>query len=464
MKNRLLWTLWLIIAAGTVALFWVIDALKQRTEQQMSFIAEHHQVELLRYGAEAERVLLEDGEAALSVWLEKLQRDEHTWASVSTSSVAPLAGSYLSTQFLDGFRLGRNVEWKIHLYFKDNPIMDVPFADGQTHFLIQLPQRMRPGTYFPYAHLGIQIALPFVVLCLVTWVLYRHVMRPLQQLERATRQFSDGQFDVRVKTLLGKRNDEITALAETFDQMAERTGNLVINQRQLLSDLSHELRTPLTRLDMAVDCFEEGVQTDSTIDRLRHESAVMRDLVDDALMLAWLNNENPRLTSDDFDLAELLSVICEDARFEYPDRHLKLLLPEQGLIQGSSQRALGQAVENIVRNALNHTPPGKSVTVALVLESDGYRVTVRDEGVGVPEHLLADIFRPFFRVDKSRTDSTQTALPVAGKKHGGFGLGLALARRQIAAVGGAVVAFNHQVDGSDRVAGLQIDIVLPTRW
>ncbi|MFP3442176.1 histidine kinase sensor domain-containing protein, partial [Pantoea sp. SIMBA_133] len=85
---------------------------------------------------------------------------EDTWAAVVRSSVQPLAGSELSGQFMEGFRLGRNVEWKIHLYFADNPIMDMTFADGHTHFLITLPQRMRPGTYLPEMKLFLKVALP----------------------------------------------------------------------------------------------------------------------------------------------------------------------------------------------------------------------------------------------------------------------------------------------------------------
>lgn len=466
MKTGLLWRLCWILAASTVLLFWAVDMLTQQTEQQMSFIADEHKQELLGYGQEAERIYLQEGEAALETWLLDLQDRENTWAAVVKSQVTPIANGFLSQQFVDAFRLGRSVEWKIHLYFKENPIMDVTFTDKSTHFLILLPQRMRPGMYFPYMHVLLQIALPFIVLSVLALMLYRHLMAPLQTLEKATRQFSDGHLDVRVKTYLGNRTDELASLAGTFDQMAERTGALIINQRQMLADLSHELRTPLARIDMAVDCVEQGLQPEKSLDRLRQESTNMRELVEDALTLAWLYNESPSLDQESFDLVELLHVICEDAQFEYPDRELVTDLPEQALLTKSSQRALGQAFENIIRNALSYTPVSGHVRVSLSAEEDSFCVQIRDQGPGVPEELLTNIFKPFYQVDKSRSSASGSVSLRNSKKRGGFGLGLSLAQRQIIAAGGSVYAKNHFIAGDFPPSdlgfyGLEMYVVLP---
>lgn len=495
MKHRLLLKLCFIIGVGTVLLFWAVDLLVRSAEQQMSFLDQAHQQQLINYGREAERLHREADPSQLADWLASLRRTEQTWVAVVDSRITPLAGSELSQQFVDGFRLGRNVEWKIHLYFPDNPIMEVPFADGHTHFLIRLPQRMRPGLYLPVTQLALQLALPFLLLCVLSFVLYRHMMSPLRQLQQATHRFSEGQLDVRVRNCLGSRRDELTDLAETFDQMAERTGNLIISQRQMLADLSHELRTPLARLDMAVDYVEQGLQPQHALERLRYESATMRALVEDALTLAWLDTESPQLQSDDFDLVELLQVICDDARFEHPGRQLHTELPEQAWLRASSQRALGQAFENIIRNALDHTPASGVVTVTLRPLPGQYCVQIRDQGPGVPSHSLRDIFRPFFRLDRSRRSSpvinglatvsgrqgSTLALaagetPELGEKAGsapgltletakrrGFGLGLALAQRQIVAVGGQVWAQNCPGADGTGVSGLEICVRLPQR-
>ena len=462
MKNTLFWRLCAFIALGTVLLFWALSWLTNHTETSMSYIAPEHQQELLKYGKQAEDILHREGEAALASWLQALQQKEQTWAAVVRTNITPFAGSTIENQYLERFQMGRSVEWKIHLYFEDNPTMEIPFSDATSHFLIRLPQRMRPGEFLMYAKVISQIALPLILLSILSFVLYQHVMSPLRKLENATKAFSEGKLDVRVAPYLSERNDELARLAATFDHMAERISKLIYNQRQLLADVSHELRTPLTRIDMAVDFVEQNINPKQALERLRYEAVTMRNLVEDTLTLAWLNNESPRLNTDDFDLVELLDVICEDARFEYPDRLLTTDLSANAGITHSSQTALGQALENIIRNALRYTPKGSEVKVSLTERGSGYILVVRDQGPGVPQSMLSDIFKPFFRVDKARAADTsldRTASP------SGFGLGLALAHRQIAAVGGSIKALNYysKKDGNDQNSpqGLEINVELP---
>ncbi|MBU1330553.1 MAG: sensor histidine kinase [Gammaproteobacteria bacterium] len=440
MNRRLFWKLCLVIALGSVVLFWVIARVAWQTEERMSFIDAEHQRTLRHYAEQAEALYRAGDHAALKRWLETLQQQEQTWAAVVESEVRPLAGSVLSERFVESFTLGRDLSWKIHLYFHENPIMDIPFSDGQVRFLIQLPQRMRPGLYWHYAKLLLQLVVPLVLLLIVCLVLYRHLMQPLSRLEQATRQFSEGRLDVRVRSLLGSRNDELARLAETFDAMAARTGQLIIDQRQRLADMSHELRTPLTRIEMAVSLAEQGADRAGLLERIRSDCAGMRRLVEDALTLSWLENERPELRDENLDLSELIDSILDDARFEYPDRHIVCQLPDSAPLHGSSSRALGQAIENVVRNALDHTPAGGQVEVSLTQEGDAWLLSVADQGPGVAEQWLERIFQPFFRGAGERA---------------GFGLGLALAQRQINATGGSIRACNR------RVGGLLMELRLP---
>lgn len=440
MNHRLFWKLCLVIGLGSVLLFWIIARVAWQTEERMSFIDAEHQRTLRHYGEQAEAMYRAGDHEALARWLTTLQQQEQTWAAVVESDVRPLAGSVLTERFQEGFGLGRDVSWKIHLYFQENPIMDLPFADGRTHFLIILPQRMRPGLNWHYAKLLLQLVVPLVLMLIVCLVLYRHLMQPLGRLEQATRQFSDGRLDVRVRSLLGSRNDELARLAETFDAMAARTGQLIIDQRQRLADMSHELRTPLTRIEMAVSLAEQDGGQRQLLERIREDCAGMRRLVEDALTLSWLENERPELRDESLDLSELIDSILDDARFEYPNRQILCELPDSAPLHGSSSRALGQAIENVVRNALDHTPAGGQIEVSLVEEDGDWLLRIADQGPGVAEQWLERIFQPFFR---------------GGSERAGFGLGLALAQRQVSATGGSVRASNR-VGG-----GLLMDIRLP---
>ena len=431
MKNTLFWRLSASITLATVVLFLFINYLTDKTEWHMSFIAEEHQEELKNYAKQAERLYLEGKNEALKEWLQTLQKKENTWVAIVKSDLVPILDTYIQQDYLDRFVLGRGVDWKIHLYFNYNPIMEVPFVDKHTHFLIQLPNRMRPGAYWKHMDLMLQIALPLLPLLLLTWLIYRYVMSPLQRLAIATRKFSAGDYDARARPNLGQRRDELTELADAFDQMAENTGKLIIQQRQLIADLSHELRTPVTRMEMAIGSAKQNISIGQLLPRLEKETNDIRTLIEDTLTLAWLENEKPKLKGDMFDLIELINVIIDDAKFEFPNAQFIIDFPKQLELIDCSQLALVQALENLIRNALKYSPTGKTVTIKVNHNEMDVFILISDQGGGVPEEHLENIFKPFFRVDKSRD-----------KEPNGFGLGLALARRQIEALSGTLTASN----------------------
>ncbi|MDB4837924.1 sensor histidine kinase [Marinomonas sp.] len=456
MKNRLLWKLFAVIAVGTVLMFWLIDLVASHTEDSMSYIDQEYRTELRMYAKEAEAILYQEGEETLSIWVKNIEEKENTWIAISQPSIKNLADTQLSDRYLSTFTLGRDLEWKIHLYFAGNPTMDIPFDDGVTRFLIQLPQRMRPGKNLFIIDLLLQIALPFFILCLITYVLYRYMMKPLKKLQQATRHFSEGQFHVRASEGLSHRQDELTALAGTFDQMATRISTLIVDQRQLLADLSHELRTPLTRLNLAVDCVEQDANSTQDLERLRYESSNMQALIDDALTLAWFNTESPKLELESVELTSLMQVLVEDAQFEFSKHKVALQQPDKDIYIKSAQQALSAALENIIRNALSHTPEDKGINVVLTERKGTLAVCVEDQGTGVPEEYLEDIFKPFFRIKKDNSDNER----IISTKKSGYGLGLALAQRQILALGGAIKATNILDEKGNRV-GLSICIHIP---
>jgi len=404
MKRRLLWKLFFTFATGGVALFYLIDYLAKQTENAMSHLAHEHKTQLKAWGVEAEAIYKTQDQKAINAWLEALQAREQITAAIVSFSSELIAGNKLNKELYTAYNLGRSIDWPIHLYLNYNPLMQIPFKDGKASFIVILPDRMRPGNFWQSAKIGLQIIVPMLLLAMASWLVYRHIMRPLKQLQKATDAFSNGDYSVRIKQLLGNRNDEISDLAATFDTMATRIGEHIINQRQLISDLSHELRTPLTRLDMAVDGLLKTENPQQNIPRIQRESKQIRKLVEDTLTLAWMENENFQLTRENLDLIDLIDVLLEDACFEFPNKGIASQLPNTAPVYNTNHLALGQALENILRNAL-------------------------------------------FRVDKSRSSNTSG-------NH--FGLGLALTKRQLSAIGAKVCAFNLP----DKGLCVQVDLPL----
>lgn len=443
MKQSLFWRFGLIAAIGVVALFYLLNQLTLKAEIGMSQISQENKEILRTWGNEAAQLYNSGDKEALAAWLAALKKQENTWMTVAGYDIKALAGDKMREAYFNGHILGRNVDWKIHLYFADNPVMEIPFPNQQVSFLIQLPDRMRPGAYWSYAKVSMQIIIPSILLILLFYLFYLYIVKPLAHLKAATYRFSSGEFDVNAKKLLGSRKDEFYELAETFDSMANRIGEQLISQRQLIADLSHELRTPLTRLDIALDAESKREHKSESIERIERESRHIRKLVEDTLTLAWLENEQPELQQESVELVDLLDVIIDDARFEYADRYINFSSPNSAVVLNSSHRAIGQALENILRNALRYTPKGETVSVTLTEHVNSYTIAIYDNGPGVPEKHLKNIFRPFYRVDKSREGNNDN-----------FGLGLALAQRQLKAVRANIDATNRMVAGLSMVVSI----------
>lgn len=302
--------------------------------------------------------------------------------------------------------------------------------------------RPRPGAPLP--------PLVPVVMGLLTSLLFSaglawYLSKPIRHLRAAFKALASGQLDTRVGLAMGTRRDELADLGREFDHMAHRIATLMVAQRRLLHDVSHELRSPLARLHAAVGLArQQPDKTDASLDRIEREARRLDELVGEVLTLSRLEAGVAGTAAEELDLVELLESIIEDARFEAAGKNVAVEYAgiEEIRIKGHAELIL-RAIENILRNAVKHTPSGKTVRVETDSTSDGRRVHLRilDQGPGVPEAQLAAIFEPFFRG--------------GGDTQSGFGLGLAIARRAVEVHGGSLVARN----GPE--GGLLIEMVLP---
>jgi two-component system OmpR family sensor kinase len=245
---------------------------------------------------------------------------------------------------------------------------------------------------------------------------------------------------------MGRRRDEIADLGKDFDRMAEQLQRLMAAQRGLLHDVSHELRSPLARLQAAIGLLRQDPnEHERSLARIEREAVRLNELVGELLTLARLDSGAMTEPSEKIELSDIVADIAEDAKFEAETsgRLLELSTLESAAVFGRSQ-LLHRAIENVVRNALQYTPPGTAVRIALAVYplASHAVLTIEDHGPGIPEDELANSFRPFFRASSAPD----------GK---GFGLGLAIARR--------AVEIHHGTIAMQNVAGngLRVTIKLP---
>ncbi len=274
---------------------------------------------------------------------------------------------------------------------------------------------------------------------LMTWyAFYRFNTLPLRRLRKVTQQLAGGDLSARVGEGLVHRKDEVADLARDVDRMAERIESLVGAHQRLIRDVSHELRSPLARLNVALELARQsaGVDHSAPFDRIERESERLNELIGQLLMLTRLESDSNMNQREDVDIAALISDVAHDVDFEAQSNNRRVLAKAvESTILSGNRELLRQALENLVRNAARYTEAGTEVEILLKRKESGGRswahIEVRDHGPGVPESVLYDIFRPFYRVSDSRE-----------RQSGGTGVGLAISDRAVRLHGGSLRAFN----------------------
>jgi two-component system sensor histidine kinase CpxA len=334
----------------------------------------------------------------------------------------------------------------------------VAIAGGDEFVLVMIRGPGRPGQrrgppraielLEPRVLLPVLGLIVLIVGALSFW-LARYLTGPLAVLRTATLGLSEGELSTRVGGSVARRRDEIGGLARDFDHMAERLEVLIGAQRRLLRDVSHELRSPLARLEVALELARNsaGGGAEQHLDRIDRESERLNDLIEKLLTLERLESGASGRGQSTVDIPALLDEIADDASFEARTRgcEVSLLAGPACTIDGAPE-LLRSAIENVVRNAIAYTAEDTAVEISHSVGDDPrcVRIVVRDQGPGIPDDDLENIFQPFHRVADARD-----------RKSGGSGLGLAITDRAVRLHGGRVTARNHP-DG-----GLEITIALP---
>jgi two-component system, OmpR family, sensor histidine kinase CpxA len=322
-------------------------------------------------------------------------------------------------------------------------------------FLLSQPRREQQRWLHDLLHFAYpQLWVAIVVCGATTFVLVLLLIRPIGRLRVAARKLANGELATRVAKPDGEERwfggDEIQGLIHDFNYMAERLESLVGAQKILVRDVSHELRSPLARLSVALELAREEapVAMMGHLKRIEQEAGRLNQLIGQLLRLSAMESADVSAFTEKFSLNTLLEEMLPDAEFEAEQRSctVRLLQECDCRVQGSPE-LIYRAIENVVRNAIRYTREHSVVELKLTCEAQTTAVLdISDRGPGIPEKELANIFRPFYRVDDARERDT-----------GGFGVGLAIADRAVRLHHGEVRA-NNRRDG-----GLTVSLRLPCK-
>ena len=297
--------------------------------------------------------------------------------------------------------------------------------------------------------------LQFCGVVYLVWLGSRVLVKPIKGLADAAQTFNlkDGESFTAIAEM---GSVETRQAARVFNQMAERIQAQIAQKQQFLLAISHDVRTPLTRMKLRIEQLNQLDQVNAEIlqQKLADDIQEMSHLLDQTLVYfrqqpmstSFINKENGVLNREPIDITSLLQSLVDDSQ--------DLGLPVQFLENDSTQRELNQGgiiyadfiaikrcLNNLIDNALRY---GNNAHIKLLERTNDIEIQVIDDGMGIPEHLLTQVVKPFVRVEESRNLKT-----------GGFGLGLAIAKQIIEGHGGQLLLTNIQPHG------LCVHIILP---
>jgi len=265
------------------------------------------------------------------------------------------------------------------------------------------------------------------VVC-TAYVFQRRLLRPVRLLDDGVARLSTGDLNVAVPVVT---RDEFGALTDTFNKMVGRVKQMIQARDQLLLDVSHELRSPLTRLKVALALLPDDENRAGMIGDLNEMEAMITELLELERM-----REGRGLRRERQDMMPILGEMAEAYNSGLPG--VRVVAPPSEMWIDIDREKIRIVLRNLLENARKFSlPDSRPIEISAEVEAGVIVVRVRDDGPGIPESDLANVFEPFYRVDRSRS-----------RKTGGYGLGLSICKRIMEAHGGSISVANNPGRGA----------------
>jgi two-component system OmpR family sensor kinase/two-component system sensor histidine kinase BaeS len=322
----------------------------------------------------------------------------------------------------------------------DDVVFDLKVNDEKVGSLViasfSLSARLRfvRGIVIPVSVISIILALFLVV---VAVLLLRRFVNPLADVIYAARAVTSGKLDTRISS---KGQQDLRSLSDSFNEMASALERNDRERREMFADIAHELRTPLSIIRGRLEGIMDGIYSadGSQVSMALEQTYLLERLVDDLRLLTLAETRELPFEIRQADLHQLAQHTLDLFSAEASEKNISLSL-EKG--SGNFQVALDpqrteQVIGNLMGNALRYIPEGGKVWLVLEETENSVRLSVNDNGPGVPQEDLPYLFDRFWRKEKSRA-----------RLSGGSGLGLAITKQLVEAQGGTIEANNLSEGG-----------------
>lgn len=319
---------------------------------------------------------------------------------------------------------------ELHLVVANRQIL----VDGKTEAYLQVAGNME-NEYMFLRVLFILMAcadtVGIAISLLAGYLISRRMLFPIDRITKAAQSISINNLNGRIE--VSQVDDELSRLAETFNEMIDRLKQSFDKQNQFVSDASHELRTPISVIQGYIGLIDRWGKEDrsvlqESIDAIKNETSGMTELIEKLLFLARGDSGNQKLQKSEFSLNELMDEVYKESRLISQIHHLYCDVAGEITLM-ADRKMIKQVLRALIDNSLKFTPADGKITVHAGKENDTVNIVVEDTGIGIPQDEVNNIFNRFYRVDKARS-----------KESGGSGLGLSIVKWIADAHGGSIRA------------------------
>ena len=273
-----------------------------------------------------------------------------------------------------------------------------------------------------FSKLVVLLVVLLVIIFGVGAYVYRKINTPLEEIRLGAERFAHGRFAAKLPDYEVR---EIAELAAALNQMATQLDSLENLRREFVANVSHELKTPVTSIQGFAETLLEGARDNpEDLDRflriIARQSGRLADIIDDLLTLSRLESAplDELLAVDRYVLRDILEYCREACRGRADEKDIAIIVDCSAEVEVMADRSLlTQAVINLIENAVKYSPGHTTVTVSGSRVGHRVRISVADQGPGIPEHHVPRLFERFYRADKARS-----------RRLGGTGLGLAIVK------------------------------------
>lgn len=386
-------------------------------------------------------------------YLTEIAEFGHQYYLISPGGIEESFGGTFRTEKIDNANVQTVLDGEVYHGIRDFPwkLFITGFYDNELVNTVGVPVQVdddvyalfvRQDTSKQFGEMRIFFSVLLVLTLLISFLFVvtstRFIVKPIKHLTTATRKIADGNYHIKLRT---SRKDEFGRLARDFQKMSSNLALTEEKRQEFVSNVSHEIQSPLT----SIQGFSQALrEEDLTVDERNHylaiiekESARMSTLSKQLLMLSFLDNDKKPDKHVSFNIKDQLKEVISTTEWHWRDKDLAL---EMDLVDanviGDSQ-LLQQVWVNLMTNAIHYTEQGGFIEIRMKKKHHSIDVCIEDNGVGIDEGHIAQLFERFYKVDKARTRTDQST-----------GLGLSIVKRIVELHEGSVTVDSVPGEGS----------------